>query len=74
MHQKNLISTILFKKGNAEQKRKEKPDDLECSPGSDIESQDLFNNVLSGHAQSRLIILTYFARSNIQMRYTDPTT
>ena len=41
------------------------------SPGSDIESQDFFNNVLPGHGQSRLIILTYFARSNIQMRYTD---
>ena len=31
---------------NAEQKRKEKKlDNLKCSPGSDIELQDFFNNV-----------------------------
>ena len=32
-------------KGNREQKRREKQDDLKCSPRSDIESQDLFNNM-----------------------------
>ena len=54
---KNVISTIGFK-GNTERKRKENLGDLKCSPGSDIESQNLFYNVWPGHGQSRLIILT----------------
>ena len=58
---------IWFKRQHRTEEKK-KIDDLKCSPGSDIKSQDLFNNVLLGHCQSRFIILTYFARSNIQMR------
>ena len=34
--------------------QRKKLDDLKCSPGSDIKSQDL-----PGHGQSRLIISTY---------------
>ena len=32
-------------RSNTEQKKREKLDDLKCSPGSDIESQVLLNNV-----------------------------
>ena len=52
MHQNSYVMPpISFKR---QQKRKETLDDRMCSSGSDIESQDLFNNVSPGHDQSRL--------------------
>ena len=57
-----MMSPIWFKR---QHKRKEKLD----VPEYDIESQSV-----TGQGQSRLIILKYFARLNIQMRHTDPRT
>ena len=40
------MSTIWFKRQRRTEEKRKKLDDLKCSPGSDIESQDLFNNVI----------------------------
>ena len=43
---------------------------LKRSPESDIQAQDLLNNVTLGHGRPRLIISTYFVRPTSQMIHT----
>ena len=76
LHQNTYVLSPIWFKGQhrLEEKKNPRRPEVLILPGSDIESQDLFYNVWPGHGQARLIILKYFARSNIQMRYTDPTT
>ena len=62
MHIPKHLCDVTHEVEKATEEKKTKLDGLKCSPGSDIESQNLLNNVCPGHGQSRHIVLTYSFR------------